>query len=319
MRRLIALLLVSGCTATAPAPPEQPTAWTADPDATLSWRGDGQRIYTGRHLFDLGTQKWQALPDGWSKGNVSPSGLQVMRTTAETPEGASIEVTRWADSEPRQFKIMHFLDFEALNAEMDKAEVFATLWANWLDETHLLVVNSTQMAVLACRILDLPTGELRTPKAGCPASEFAELYAVQPGPNRMFGVYSSGEGHPGVNAVTWEPQAQSPVGLPAIDLYPSGPLQFLFAAGVADIWLQTPCDLRIERGCVGPSQRDDPAPEYLFRWSKAHPNTFTLAAKDIPPGAVYAPDSKKYAWITKQTLCVGSGFESPASCVALPN
>lgn len=313
--------VLAGCAVRTPPVVPEPPQWTAEPNAELVWLGDGHRIRVGGQVYDRATQRWLSLPAGWTRAQVSPNGARAVHVVSNDglpiPD-ATVEIRTLGEDATTSIQVPHFLDLEKVGADIEKAELFATMSAYWLDDAHLLLVDATYMAYQECRVLRLMDQTLIEPEAGCPESDFAEFYAFDRGPDHQLAVYSSGEGHPGVNVVRWTPKAQTAVPLPPMDLYPFGPLRVVFGAEPGPIWLQTPCDLRVERGCMAVNERDEPSPEFVFRWEPGQAEAWQVVHEGVVPGAVFDAVSQQFAWVANGELCVGKGFGAEAACVAVP-
>ncbi len=328
LRLLLALLLVS-CAGASPRPtpepvtPPAPTAWSPDTSQLVRWHG-GLRLQVAGQVFDPATGSWTALPEAWGSADLSPDGATWARVVDEAWDDAGaarLELLPYSLQGPvRTVEIPGFLDLAWFDDDPDmhdKATLFASTDAFWRGPGELWIVQRTYQALVACRLLRLGDGALIDPPAGCPRGDFVDLFALDAGPGDLVATYSAGEGHPGVTVVRWTPEEQADIGLPPLDLYPYGPLDVRFGADPDELYLQTPCDLRLERGCVATAELDEP-PEFVFRWSAESPATLEAVHEGLPSGTTFDPVAQAFAWVEEGALCRSERPGAPVRCSPIP-
>lgn len=304
MRELSLLLLL----VTTPAVAAEPATWAPQPDHAPWWEAHGTLLRVdGAHLLHVESGTWHTLTDAYrSRGQVSPDGTRVARASV-------------SDHQPA----LHLLDLksgqETRLAVRSPHPELTDLAPLWVDDGRLLLLHRTGLFELTCTLVDSETGTGLPLASGCPESSFYGLYDVTTGPEGRMVVYSAGEGHPGVDFVTWTPETQAPLAAPpldlSVDLYPYGPLGAGFDAE-GTLYLQTPCDLSKARGC----NQDVTAPEVgrVYRWTGTSDPRFEIVFDGLPPGVVFDPWTKRLAWTQDGQVCHTDRVGGEARCVPTP-
>lgn len=251
-------------------------------DLLVQWSAEGDHLQVGNRVHHISAGSTRTLPGTWRYSHLSPNGALSAR-----------------------------VDETTLTVVGDKRLPFSVqvgdAVASWLSNTSLLLIQRQPDGEFTCATVTVDKPTITT--VPCPTSDYHQLYHVVPGPNAQLAVQSAGEGHPGVNFVTWTPERQSNLALPAADLYPSGPLTPSFAHD--RVFAHTSCDLRKERGCT----MDDAPPAYVFS-AVPGDTTWTLVHEDLPFGLDYDAVNDRFAWAEKTKWCI-SDLKSAPTCQPL--
>ena len=167
-----------------------------------------------------------------------------------------------------------------------------------------------------CRLYELATGAWRRPEGGCLSPDFSYLARVDAGPNGLFALHSSAEGHFGFSVVHYDAtRGQAPARV-AFVLEGASSVHARFDSNGSRIELISPCALH------GKPVPACDAPDRQRTWKLyAAPMTsgeLRLERDDLPPGAVVDATSRRFAWADSRGLCVGDPRDQRARCVTLP-
>jgi hypothetical protein len=291
------------------APPAAPTP-APPPDAPLpsvEWIPDGAGLLVdGRYLFEPATGRFAALdvPEGFYALSFSPSGRQLLVSSeGELRIGAPGAPFGPAVAVPSRL---------SPPAPEGERRVFAA----WLSEREIYVAEWWTDAELheACQVLDVKAGAWRTP-AGCIEADFYQPFRLDLGPGGLVAVYSSGEGHPGVRVLRYDPaRGSEEIIAPSFDLYPFGPLWIQLPRAVGPALIATPCDLSRERPCQE-SEEDGPTRLYSFTPGE---RGVKLLREGLPPFARPSPNGKLLAWPRPGLVCVGDPDSPDETICAAP-
>lgn len=154
-----------------------------------------------------------------------------------------------------------------------------------------------------------------TPRAGCPAGDFAAIDAFGPIGRGGHWVSSHGEGHPGLALHTRRGRARTS---PVADLYPFGPVTLHRGRG-ATVHFVTPCTLGEARPCAGPDGAGPAADAPTAWWSWRPGRAPRLRAPAVPADFAPAPRGGHGAWQRADgAVCVGRPGQADASCFSIP-
>lgn len=194
---------------------------------------------------------------------------------------------------------------EAPDLDAERVGMLRATSVYWWTGRDLLVVQDLlpSEAYISCRMLDVETstwGDLTS----CPEGDMIDLYDVQRGPSDLVALSASGEGHPAVTVVHWAPNTgpQRPSKFPSFDLYPFGPMSVQFTDDPEVLFIETPCDLRVDRGCQQKVSEDEDHSVFLFRWRE---DGLSLERSGLPPGATFQPGTGTWAWPTTKGVAIG--------------
>ena len=172
------IVLLSAFAASPPAPRH---------DVLVGWSDDGTHVQIGNRVFDATDGTVRTLPPTWRYSELSPNGALSARV-----DGTTLTV----------------VGDKRLPFTVEVGDAVTS----WLTNTTLLVIQRKPDWAFTCATVTVDGPAATT--VPCPSSEYHQLYAVVPGPDGLLAVQSAGEGHPGVNFVTWSPEKQADVKMP---------------------------------------------------------------------------------------------------------
>lgn len=265
----------------------------------VQWLMDGSALLVGSALLNPVSGAWTPLPvSPDAQVAVGTQGRVALLTRAEgrVPEvqvlqnGKAILTASLPAGTPREGHWVHLLQGDS---------VYVHVSSNETGESRCWQVDGAGVRAL-------PT---------CLEGSFVAIDGLLPAPNKGVVVASHGEGHPGVDWLTWDGTAYKPAKLPWTDLYPFGPLELLPRLdGSFDIL--TSCVLGPERPCL---QKDgtgsDGLPARRYRWTPG--KAPVLQAKGKQAESLPDPSSTRLAWIQGEKVCVGKP-KAKAQCWAVP-